>query len=155
MIQEGVHVISPLRVLASLALVLGLSVGAASPAHAGAETLKRAVSNIVCAPLDLVLSPVVAGKTLVDNLKNVGDSKAVRYFYPPFGFLWMTGVQVGASVLRGISGGLELLPGLILLPFEREIEPLFAPAERASSLVEQDTPPLNFKFGIDYTTPPS
>lgn len=145
----------PLRVVASLVLALGLSVGAASPAQAGPETLKRAASNIVCAPFDLLLAPVVAGKVMVDNLKNVGDSKAVRYFYPPFGFLWMTGVQAGASVLRGVSGALELLPGLALLPFDAEIQPIFSPSERATALVEQDTPPLNFKIGVDYTTPPS
>lgn len=147
--------ISPSRLVASLALALGLTVGAASPAHAGGEVLKRAVSNILCAPLDLALAPAVAGTTMYSNLKNVGDSTAVRYFYPPFGYLWLTGVQVGASVLRGISGGLELLPGLILLPFDAEMQPLFGPAEKANAYVDQDTPPLHFKFGIDYTTPPS
>ncbi len=147
--------ISPSRLVASLALALGLAVGAASPAHAGGEVLKRAVSNILCAPLDLALAPAVAGTTMYNNLKNVGDSTAVRYFYPPFGYLWLTGVQVGASVLRGISGGLELLPGLILLPFDAEMQPLFGPAEKADAYVDQDTPPLRFKFGIDYTSPPS
>jgi hypothetical protein len=148
-------VISPSRLVASLALALGLTVGAASPAHAGAGALKRAVSNILCAPLDLALAPAVAGTTMVNNLKNIGDSTAVRYFYPPFGYLWLTGVQVGASVLRGISGGLELLPGLILLPFDAEMQPLFGPAEKGNAYVDQDTPPFHFKIGIDYTTPPS
>lgn len=147
--------ISPLRLVASLALALALVVGAAAPARAGGEALKRAVSNIVCAPLDLALAPAVAGTTMVSNLKNVGDSTAVRYFYPPFGYLWLTGVQVGASVLRGISGGLELLPGLILLPFDAEMQPLFGPAEKGEAYVDQDTPPFHFKIGIDYTTPPS
>lgn len=147
--------ISPLRLVASLALALALTVGAAAPARAGGEALKRAVSNLVCAPLDLALAPVVAGTTMVSNLKNVGDSTAVRYFYPPFGYLWLTGVQVGASVLRGISGGLELLPGLILLPFDAEMQPLFGPAEKGEAYVDQDTPPFHFKIGIDYTTPPS
>jgi len=148
-------VISPSRLVASLALALGLTLGAAFPAHAGGEVLKRAVSNIVCAPFDLALAPAVAGTTMYSNLKNVGDSTAVRYFYPPFGYLWLTGVQVGASVLRGISGGLELLPGLILLPFDAEMQPLFGPAEKADAYVDQDTPPFHFKIGIDYTSPPS
>lgn len=147
--------ISPSRLLASLALAVGLVAGSAPTAQAGAGVLKRAVSNIVCAPVDLALSPAVAGTTMVHNLQNIGDSKAVRYFYPPFGFLWLTGVQAGASVLRGISGGLELLPGLALLPFDYEMQPLFGPADKANALVDKDTPPFHLKVGIDYTTPPS
>ena len=147
--------ISPPRLVASLALALGLAAGSAVPAHAGPEVLKRAVSNLVCAPIDLALAPAVAGTTLYDNLKNVGDSKAVRYFYPPFGYVWLVGVQAGASALRGISGALELLPGLILLPFDATIQPLFGPADKGNAFVDKDTPPFHFKVGIDYTTPPS
>ncbi len=147
--------ISPPRLVASLALALGLVAGAASPARAGGEVLKRSVSNIVCAPIDLVLSPAVAGTTMVYNLKNIGDSTAVRYFYPPFGYLWLTGVQVGASVLRGVAGALEFLPGLALLPFDVEMAPLFGPADKGNAYVDQDTPVFHFKVGIDYTTPPS
>jgi hypothetical protein len=141
--------------VASLALALGLAAGAASPAQAGGETLKRSASNLLFAPFDLALAPVVAGTTMYNNLKNVGDSKAVRYFYPPFGFLWLTGVQAGASVLRAVTGAIEFLPGLVLLPFDAEMPPLFDPAERGGALVEKDTPVLNIRFGIDYTTPPS
>jgi hypothetical protein len=141
--------------MAGLALARGRAIGAASPAPAGGEVQQRARSNNLSAPFDLALAPAVAGTTMYNNLKNVGDSKAVRYFYPPFGYLWLTGVQVGASVLRGISGGLELLPGLILLPFDMEMPPLFGPAEKADAYVDQDTPPFHFKVGIDYTTPPS
>jgi hypothetical protein len=148
-------VISPQRLVVSLVLALVLAAGAASPAQAGGAVLKRAVGNILFAPADLVLSPVVAGKTLVHNLQTVGDSKAVRYFYPPFGFLWLTGVQAGASVLRGIAGAIELLPGLALLPFDYEMAPLFGPGEKANALVDKDTPPLRIKFGIDYTSPES
>ena len=146
---------SPLRLVASLTLALGLVLGTAPPAQAGGAVLKRAVSNLLCAPLDLALSPVVAGTTMYSNLKNVGDSTAVRYFYPPFGYLWLTGVQAGASTLRALAGALEILPGLALLPFDAELQPLFGPSDKGSALVDQDTPPFHFKFGIDYTSPPS
>jgi hypothetical protein len=148
-------VISRPRLVLSLALALGLVVGAASPAQADGTVLKRALSNIVCAPIDLALAPAVAGTTMVHNLQNVGDSQAVRYFYPPFGLLWLTGVQAGASVLRAIAGGLEVLPGIVLLPFDAEMQPLFGPAEKGNAWVDHDIPPIHFKVGIDYTTPPS
>jgi hypothetical protein len=126
----------------------------AGSASAGTETLKRSVSNITQAPLDLVLSPVVAGKTIYTNLTNIEDSRAVRIVYPPIGIVWLTSVQAGAAVLRGISGLFELLPGVVLLPFEREMTPLYDPAERGNALVDRDTPPFHIKFGVDYTTPP-
>jgi hypothetical protein len=31
------------------------------------------------------------------------------------------------------------------------MDPLFSPVEHSSALVDFDTPPLNFKFGITYT----
>ena len=146
---------SPPRFVAGLALALGMTPLAALPAQAGPEVLKRSFSNLVGAPFDAALAPAVAGTTMVDNLKTVGDSTAVRYFYPPFGFIWLTGVQLGASVLRGISGALELPVGLALLPFDIETPPLFDPAERGEAFVDQDTPVIHFKIGIDYTSPPS
>lgn len=146
---------SPPRFVAGFALALGMTSLVALPAQAGPEVLKRSFSNLVGAPFDAVLSPAVAGMTMVDNLQTIGDSPGVRYFYPPFGFVWLTGVQLGASVLRGISGALEFPVGLALLPFDVEMPPLFDPAERGEALVDQDTPVIHFKIGIDYTSPPS
>lgn len=143
------------RFVASLVLALGITPLAALPARAGGAVLKRAASNIICAPFDAALAPVVAGTTMVENLKTIGDSDAVRYFYPPFGYIWLTGVQLGASVLRGLSGALEFPIGVALLPFDFETSPLFDPAERGEALVDQDLPPVHFKIGIDYTSPPS
>ncbi len=58
---------SPKRLVTSFALTFALLAGPASPANAGGEIMKRAVSNIIGAPFDLVLSPVVAGKTVVEQ----------------------------------------------------------------------------------------
>jgi len=123
-------------------------------AGAGTETLKRSVGNMVQAPLDLALSPVVAGRSIYRNLQDIDDSTAVRIAYPLPGFVWNTMVQAGASLIRGITGVMEFVPGLILLPFESEMDPLFDPVERNEALVDYETPVLWIKFGIDYTSVP-
>lgn len=79
----------------------------------------------------------------------------VRIAFIVPGYIWYTGVNVGASVIRGVTGMIELIPGVLLLPFpEVDMDPLFDPVDNAGALVEIDTPCcLYIKFGIDYTAP--
>jgi len=148
--------------LALAALVLAV---APSTTQASPETLRRALGNLIQAPLDVVLSPIVAGRTLVNNLRDIDDTPAVRAVYTAPGFFWLTGVQAGAAVLRGISGGLELVPGILLMPFETDIDALYDPADRGAALVEYENPladddtahwlpflTWNVRFGITYTS---
>lgn len=126
----------------------------ASPAAATYETLKRSLGNILFAPFDLALSPVVATNTLYNNLRDVDDSPGVRAVYVPFGIAWNTSVQSMAAVIRGITGAIEFLPGLVVLPLEADLDPLYAPIERGNALIDEDTPALRFKIGVDYMTVP-
>ncbi len=142
---------SRLRV-AALSALLALAI--AAPATASPETLRRSIGNIFFAPFDLALAPVVAANTVYVNLQEIDDSEAVRFVYPIPGWMWTTGVQIGASVIRVITGLLELLPGLALLPFEADLDPLFDPVERGDALVDIETTPLRIKFGVNYTTVP-
>jgi len=135
-----------------LAVLLALAV--CGPASASPETLKRSMGNILFAPIDLALSPVVAAHSIYRNLHDVDDSLGVKIAYPLPGFAWNTGLQIGSSAIRGIAGLLELLPGLALLPFEADMAPLFSPADKGNALVDIPTPPLNVRFGIDYTSVP-
>lgn len=142
------------RLRASLVLALALVVPLS--AHAGPETLQRSVSNLLFAPLDLVLSPVVACKTVVENLMNIEDTTAVRVAYTAPGVVWLTGLNAGASVLRAATGVLELVPGIVLLALPgSEMTPLFDPAIRGQALVDAETPVMPVRFGVDYATPPS
>jgi hypothetical protein len=126
----------------------------ASPAAASPETLRRAMSNILFAPFDVALSPVVAATSVYRNLRSIDDSLGVRIVYVVPGYIWNVGLQAGTGVIRAIAGGLELVPGIFLVPFDLDMTPLFAPAEKASAMVDIDTPPLSIKFGIDYSSIP-
>jgi len=123
-----------------------------SPVSASPQTLKRSVENLTLWPLDLVLSPVVAGKTVYTNLQDIDDSDAVRVAYTVPGFAWVTFVQMGSACLRGVTGILEFLPGLGLLFFETDLDPLFDPAVDNEALVDFENPVLNLKFGVSYTS---
>lgn len=135
-------------------VVVAFSILALAPglALASGETLKRSVSNITMAPIDVAMSPVMAGITLVRNLQDEDDSIGVKIAYPVPGFAWLTMVQIGAGTIRGIAGIFELLPGIGLLPFEADLDPLFDPADENDALVDYDLYVYQLKFGIDYTT---
>lgn len=152
---HGIRIAAPLAstaVLAGWILALALATaGAPGTAQATGETLKRATSNILMAPFDMAMAPIVAGKTIVTNMREIEDSTAVRVTYALPGYVFLTGVQLGASTIRAISGVLEFLPGLGLLFFDTDLDPLYAPAERGEAMVDYDTRFLNMKFGIDYT----
>jgi len=134
--------------LADLVLLLA---GLAGPASASPETLKRSIGNLVFAPFDLAFTPIVSARDVVNNLQNVDDTMGVRIAYAVPGYVWNMGVQIGACATRAIAGALELLPGIGLFFFEADLDPLFPPVERAPALVDYDTPPMHFKFGISYT----
>lgn len=144
---------SPRFRLLSAAAGLALLSLAAAPAAATPATFKRSIQNLTQFPLDVALSPVVAANSIQRNLRTIDDSLAVKIAYPIPGFFWNTMVQAGAGVLRGVTGVLEFVPGVILLPFDTDMDPLFDPSEENSALVDYETPVYHVKFGVDYTTP--
>lgn len=116
------------------------------------STLKRSIENLTQWPLDVALSPVIAAKDIIVNMQEIDDSLAVKIFYPVPGWVWNTMVQGGAGVLRGVTGVIEFVPGVILLPFpDTELSPLFDVAEDQDGLVEWENGIYDIKFGISYT----
>jgi hypothetical protein len=122
-------------------------------ASASPDTIRRSVGNISQAPLDLALSPLVAWATLNRNITEIDDTPGVRIAYYVPGLVWLMGLQVGASVLREVTGLIELLPGVFLIPFEADLDPLYDPVERGEALVEFENPVVDIKFGINYQSP--
>ena len=146
---------STARRLAVTSLACCLAISVANPATASPETLQRSLENIILSPVDLALSPVTAGWSIYTGMQDIDDSLGVKIVYPIPGFVWNTMVNVGAAALRMTSGLFELIPGILLLPFEADLDPLFAPVERADALVDYEFEYFWFKFGVLYTSPPS
>ena len=145
---------SSIRRFCACGAAVALFIAVASPAAASPETLKRSIGNILFAPLDMALAPVVAAHSIYRNLNDIDDSLGVRLVYPVPGYAWSTGLQIGAGAIRTLAGLLELVPGLVLLPFEADMDALFAPSEKAEALVDIETTPVYIKFGVDYSSVP-
>ncbi len=148
--REGNLVISLKRLSIALAVLAALGLLQPARALAGGETLKRSVGNLTQGPLDIVLAPASAGVQIWRNLHNIEDTTGVRVAYTVPGFAWITGLNAFSGVLRVVAGTFELLPGIGLLFTDREMTPLFAPAEKAGALVQYDTKVYPVKFGVEY-----
>jgi hypothetical protein len=140
------------RFVAAAALTAGLLALPAAPADASPKTLKRSIENMTQGPLDVATAPVTSVWSIYNNMRSIGDSTAVRIFYPAPGFLWNTMVNAGAGVLRGVTGVMEFVPGIVLLPFETDLDPLFDPPYSAPSIVNWENGFYDLKFANDYTT---
>lgn len=136
----------------ALALAAGLLALPAAPADASPQTLKRSVQNMTQGPLDMATAPVTSGWSIYNNIRSVGDSTAVRIFYPIPGYAWNVMVNVGAGALRTLTGVMEFVPGLVLLPFESDLDPLFDPVDSSPSLINWENGIYDLKFANDYTT---
>ncbi|MCP5060653.1 MAG: hypothetical protein GY937_28485 [bacterium] len=140
------------RRLAMLALAATFVFGAAGKASADPYILKRSIENLSQWPLDLALSPIVAGQTVYNNLNTIGDSPGVRIAYPLPGYVWNTFVQGATSVLRGVTGVIELVPGMVLFFSDAELDPIFDVVEDQDAIVDYETDFFWLKFGVTYTS---
>lgn len=139
------------RRFASLTCLVALLVAAApGVSHAGAKTLARSVQNLIFFPFDLALSPFVATKATYESWRDSDDTKAVKYGYLIFAPFWSFGVEAGASVIRGVAGALELLPGIVLVPFDAEMSPLYDLPETQPAWVDVGGDAFRMKFGVNY-----
>jgi hypothetical protein len=140
------------RLAVSAFLLVSMALAfAAPPAAATPATLRRALSNIVCGPLDVALAPIVGPKMTVDNLRFIDDTPGVRAFWAVPGVIWNTGIEIGLGVIREMTGLIELGPGLLLFFSESDLDPLLAPVEDSEALVDYETPLIHFRFGMFYT----
>lgn len=138
--------------LGILTLIFACSVTLAPlSAHATGATLKRSVSNMLMAPLDIATAPVTSVRILVNGFQTQDDSTLKRAVYVVPGFVFLNLLTVGGSVLREVSGVLELVPGIVLVASKSDLQPLFAPTNDAAALVDADIVVLRIKFGLDYT----
>ena len=138
--------------LSAALAILFLTLLVSGSAQASGKTLSRALTNIAFGPMDVVLSPIVAGKAITTNLQDIDDTTAVRVAYTVPGYFWYTGVTIGAGVIRTATGVLELIPGILLLPFDTDLDPLMTPVDDGGALVDVENDYFRIKFGIDYTS---
>lgn len=119
----------------------------AQHALAGPEGVRRSVENIVLCPAEIVVFPVVAGQTVRHNMQVAEYTTPQKIAFAPFGFAWLSLVQVSFGFARGVAGIVGLLPALIFVASERDpVARLNVSDYRA--LVDHPTRYFDFKFGV-------
>ena len=76
----------------------------------------------------------------------------VRIAYTVPGYFWYTAVVMGGGLIRGFTGLGQVIPAIVLLPFETDLDSWLDPVDRSAALVDLDYELFPIKFGIDYTS---
>jgi hypothetical protein len=99
----------------ALALVMMVCLAPAQ-VRASPDTLRGALTNVVGAPFDVALAPVIGVERTREN-RGIGANRAQRAAWSFFGFFGQTGLQVLTGAARVTTGALQLVPGVLLFPF--------------------------------------
>nr|MCS5638539.1 hypothetical protein [Myxococcota bacterium] len=143
----------PSRAAAWLALAVLAAMLLPAAAAASPDTLRRGLSNIMMGPFDMLLSPIQGMNTVVRNLGEIDDSRAVRITYAVPGFAWLTLLDFSCGMIRILTGTLETIPGVILFASESDVDPLFDPVEDAKALFEWENPLIDVEDPWVYYNP--
>ena len=120
----------------------------------------------------MLLSPIQGGYTLAINLRDIDDSAAGARRLCVAGLDLAHRSSTSARVACARSRAFfELVPGVLLFPFETDLDPMFDAVETARAMVNYDNPlaemveerawlyynpivtpfTIRLKFGISYT----
>ena len=119
-----------------------------------ADTLRRAVGNVLLGPIDVALSPAVTAKAMYDN------GQAANYSPAAIGALgviggagWYFPITAAAGILRIWSGFIEMPIGLVLLVSKSftkwEPGPIFEVTDKPA-MVSYPNAPIPIVFGVNY-----
>ncbi len=96
---------------------------AASPAAASPDTIRRALGDTVSGVQDVVLAPFWSGpRATYRNFDSVSDSGWLQGVYAVPGYLGLSLLHASQGALRSVVGVLCIPLGLVMLPFEQDVE---------------------------------
>ena len=131
------------------ALVVLLVSAAPGASHAGTKTLARPRRTVFFARL--ALRRVLLRRSH-GTAGGAATTARAQDGYALFAPIWNFSIEAGASVIRGVAGALELLPGIALVPFDAEMNALYDLPESQPAWVDQGSESFKVKFGINYLT---
>ncbi len=135
----------------TVAMVAALA-GVPGEAKADASQLCRAGANLVLAPFDFLLAPVIVAKDEYYGLTEVDDPMAIKVMGAVPGYVFLLGVQTGGAIFREIAAVFEFIPGIVTLFREGSQPALYRSAEDAWALYAEEYGPCPVKIGISYNT---
>lgn len=118
------------------------------------ETLRRATSNMLMGPLDVVLSPAVTVRALYDGSKASNESVPAMLATELFGGAgFYFPVTAAAGFFRTWSGVIEMPIGLVLLgtkSFTKWQPPALFTVGDEPAMVNHPDSAIPVKFGVQY-----
>ena len=126
-----------------LAVAIACLLAPTRAALAGSAMLLHGLETVCVAPLEIAVSPYVAGDTLASNMESQHYSTKGKVFMATPYFIWMWMAQVGMAGGRAMAGVLEVPLGLALLPLPFKADSILN-LDNEPALVERDP----FRFGI-------
>jgi hypothetical protein len=138
------------RALASASLVALMGVGTA---QASPDTLRLAIEDMVFGVGDVVAAPVTGGIATAENMSEVSDNGFLQGAYVLPGWLGLTGLQLGQGTLRIVVGALQVVPGLVLFPFEADVPEGFNVFRQGEALVDYRNPLAENPAWLPYVLP--
>ncbi len=138
-----------------LSALLGVAclVCALAPASAKADPsqLCRAITTMLLAPTDLILSPYIAGRDQYTRMQDNDDTTGVIVAYTVPGYIFLTAIQVYSSAIRFVAGALEFVPGLLTFFREGSTTAYFYDQHNGKAMINQDWGPCPIRIGNSYT----
>jgi len=133
-----------------------LALAAAPESDASPETLRRSCANLLQGPVDLLVSPYTAGRSVATNLESVSESRWAQGAYAVLAWPGLLALDVGNGLYRGLAGAVELVPGIALFPFEADFPRIYDPDAQNEVLWRWQNPlaedPRWFKW-VPFLTP--
>jgi hypothetical protein len=121
-------------------------------ARADASQLCRAGSNLILAPFDAALGVFIAGKDEYYGIREIDDPAIIKAIGIIPGYVLLSGMQLGGSMMREISAFMELPIGMVTLFRDGAQPPLFRSQEDAWALFSDDYGKCPVHFGVSYNT---
>jgi len=142
------------RMLGGVALLVATCLMIA-PASAQVSTMKRGAENIIMAPVDVVLTPVVVTKTLQARLEEANMPVALAVPTAGAGIFLYSTLQLVVTGARLFAGLVELPLGAVIAPLDAVMDadlstPVLFSTEGTEAVLRHETPALDFVSGLYY-----
>jgi len=127
----------------------------AAPATAQVATMRRAAENILMAPVDVVLTPVVVTNSVRSGIEQANMPVALAVPTAGASVIFTSMLQLVVTGARLTAGLIELPVGALIAPVdavtERDLSlPVLFSTEGTEAVLRHETPSFDFVAGLYY-----
>jgi hypothetical protein len=133
--------------LTRVAILVTIALLESRPVMAELDGFRRSLENIVLFPAEMLVVPVVAGRTLHHNMQVANYTTPQKISLAPFAFAWLSLVQASFAFARGTAGVVGLPLALAYVGSDSSPAARFD-LSQYPALVDHRTRYFDFTFGV-------